>query len=1805
MLALKKTNTITIFLLIFILINLTKNYESLEEKYYFQLYPSESKEKPFLFHAYTPDARFITINSTEGENCKILENRIVNEYPIKDLSSVILYNKTFLIKTCFGPDTIVEITDEKNETFSYKNNNIGTEEKTIDKLKYCYSTAIYNPLNKRQYVIMTYWTDYIIEKGREKYIHKCIIFNPNLKTFTQEIVLAGNSNIIERLVNNNYYARSCITFRSTDIYCSINLDSDTSYGNSFIIDTSKIYLSDPQIHLIFSNTDFGENVYQKPIAIGKEIHDIFGGFFDAFLTEYHHEEKDKIMLVSSLFRKSLHGSFISVSDSSKKYYGINVEDSDVDQNLFNHLLPNENDLIIIYTMKTRDGMGLVLTRFNLTNSITYHRSFKEYSLSNYLRDDICSKPKHIQSIFVNSFINYNERDKALIEFAGKEKYYKYQKDIVTLIACEDENKNVFYESKKIIMPQCLNILDEINNNDYHYIKYKENNNVTLDIYNDPNLLSLRNVTIEFLPIDVKGDPIIIMVKTAKTNYTYINHTKTNIVVNPTHIRIFITINFRTKVGLALPYRIKQTSYMESAITCHLSSDICKFELIKIKDDECNIDYCIYCDQNICKKCKTSIEGILLDNENNRCVCDINNGFQLYPQIFYSIFEMCVCKDDYSFYKNTSLCRPNSELNNGSYYEDRKDDVSLIPIYDDCPKDCENCEVKNKTGDKTIFTCPNGKENTDTIETHQLVTDKINIDNFTFVPSGVDICIDEKHLDDFIWFEYSEHKFYYAKIEQCIYIIFNNSLFFYSNKDDCLFTNNANIPYIPYISKCLNIFTFTNYEEYKLFIENSKEYNPNEESIVIYKKINNYNFHLVNKQRDINFSELEISTECENKLKDFYQIDNDLNLLVFKVDIKTEGSLITQVEYSFYNPDPQKIYEKLDLYKCSSNETKRILKSSDDNGLKLDETNILYPIELNNQQRQNIRELKNNKIFLFNDNEPFYNDVCVKFTTSQKTDIYIDDRRKKYYISERVCSPNCKVIDYIVETDKIKCLCSIKYEHQLPEEISDNNQPFNKKVLAPNLQSLKCPKQAFGTSKNFGLIFTLILGLAFLMLSFHRKICGLKKVFSSFQSLFEKNLKEEEEKEPLIEDEPEHLYKKDKKCPEQAPDLIDEENDEFQEQYSDPSDEKNNKLKKEDVTSKDGTVLIKRSIKNSKIKKDEDTSNINEEKGSKMKVEIKETGIKGSIINLNKNVQKEENNNEDHKDSEDNNSNLIDLSRTNDEYGSKRSENEKGEGVSEVITKKMKKRKRSRSKKNLKKDSNVNSSDENSDEDEKESKKRKKSKSKSKKKKKNLIDEESNENDNEINKGKKKEEKKDIETSSIYTEGAKRKKEQNNENYDKDIEKDKEKDLLDVNDIMNKSDISSITNNNNIIKNESNKKVNDLFDNNNDEDDEDMEYDLDLIDNDNDKEKKSEKNNIDNKPSKKRKKKKKKGKNPANPPKSRRNDELISVKSSNSKKDDTTFNSDKKEIKENIINVQNINNRLNNSDRLLIRNSNNSIEEEKNNIDYVLDNLNYENSVKKDKRSLVKMFWSLIKNNNTIFYIVFCDFNDLFAKGSVLILSLSFYLFINIILMVDSSLLHLYVGKDKSLKEKFEGGSFAINIFIPFLAYILTSFVKQKVSLNQFIYDKLYQYRELCKQLEKKKKEDKNKIILKMHDIKTDVSKFKNEVDYNTSYITMAGGIFLIINWYVCTCFCGIYENSTLCLVTNTLMSMIFTFIITIILYIASSVLRYISIKEKKITLFSLSTLLNPSYVMYANKYNQEKDKKEKREPDNEKENNLL
>ena len=192
-----KSGKIILFLLYFFH-GITTLEDDLENKYYFQLYPSNNDGNSYLFHAYTPDKKLITINSTEREDCQKIKEENVNEYPIKGLSSVVSFNKSLLIKTCFAPDKIVEIINEKNETFSYKNNNYNSGSQNLDNIKYCYSTSIIDPEMKNEYAIMTYWTEFKLENGKEEYTHKAILFHPKKKDFTS-VTLVHERTLIEKI----------------------------------------------------------------------------------------------------------------------------------------------------------------------------------------------------------------------------------------------------------------------------------------------------------------------------------------------------------------------------------------------------------------------------------------------------------------------------------------------------------------------------------------------------------------------------------------------------------------------------------------------------------------------------------------------------------------------------------------------------------------------------------------------------------------------------------------------------------------------------------------------------------------------------------------------------------------------------------------------------------------------------------------------------------------------------------------------------------------------------------------------------------------------------------------------------------------------------------------------------------------------------------------------------------------------------------------------------------------------------------------------------------------------------------------------------------------------------------------------------------------------------------------------------------------------------------------------------------------------------------------------------------------------
>jgi len=417
------------FLLLFIIIKC----DTEDQKYYFQLYPSQDKEKPYLFYAYTPPSNFITINTTEKNNCTIIDNSKTTESAIKNLSSVIIYNNDLVIKTCFNPDLLVEI---KNDKINKK------KSKILSNVKYCYSTAIYSPNiinNQIEYAIITYWIEYELKNGKEFYTHKCMLYYINSQKFSEEIILKATQ---------NFYSEKCINLRSTDIFCSISSDEFT-YVNYFVIETKKLFTNNNN-HLVSSNVEIEKDVYQKIIATNLGLYDnLREYYYDIFISEYHNNKKDVTKLNFRLYKKG-ESKTLSFKDANFKSGELYIEQNYIEPNLFNMLYQKTNDTIVSYIKKVGKNNIYLLSRFNLTRSTENKNSTQ--LVSNYLREDICSNPKYMQSSYMTSFINYNFIEQSIIKKNGEQNYYKYQKDLVSLITCLNKDNKVEYEPKKIVLP---------------------------------------------------------------------------------------------------------------------------------------------------------------------------------------------------------------------------------------------------------------------------------------------------------------------------------------------------------------------------------------------------------------------------------------------------------------------------------------------------------------------------------------------------------------------------------------------------------------------------------------------------------------------------------------------------------------------------------------------------------------------------------------------------------------------------------------------------------------------------------------------------------------------------------------------------------------------------------------------------------------------------------------------------------------------------------------------------------------------------------------------------------------------------------------------------------------------------------------------------------------------------------------------------------------------------------------------------------------------------------------------------------
>ena len=157
----------------------------------------------------------------------------------------------------------------------------------------------------------------------------------------------------------------------------------------------------------------------------------------------------------------------------------------------------------------------------------------------------------------------------------------------------------------------------------------------------------------------------------------------------------------------------------------------------------------------------------------------------------------------------------------------------------------------------------------------------------------------------------------------------------------------------------------------------QNYTMNESMII--EGDNNYIYELTNTFNDNNNnSQYDLSTidlgECENILKRENEIDQNIPLILLKLEKTGEVASNRNIQFEVYHPITKK---KLDISVC-------------------DQIDFYIPVNLDKKTLDLYLDLQNYGYDLFNPNDSFYQDVCAYYTTENGTDVLLSDRKKYFF-----------------------------------------------------------------------------------------------------------------------------------------------------------------------------------------------------------------------------------------------------------------------------------------------------------------------------------------------------------------------------------------------------------------------------------------------------------------------------------------------------------------------------------------------------------------------------------------------------------------------------------------------------------------------------------------------------------------------------------------------------------------------------------------------------------------------------------------
>ena len=224
-------------------------------------------------------------------------------------------------------------------------------------------------------------------------------------------------------------------------------------------------------------------------------------------------------------------------------------------------------------------------------------------------------------------------------------------------------------------------------------------------------------------------------------------------------------------------------------------------------------------------------------------------------------------------------------------------------------------------------------------------------------------------------------------------------------------------------------------------------------------------------------------------------------------------------------------------------------------------------------------------------------------------------------------------------------------------------------------------------------------------------------------------------------------------------------------------------------------------------------------------------------------------------------------------------------------------------------------------------------------------------------------------------------------------------------------------------------------------------------------------------------------------------------------------------------------------------------------DFEINALEYEEALKIDHRNYFQYYISLLKYNHPLIFSFgsYKDYNSRIIKIFLFFFSFSLDFTINALFFSDDTMHKIYEDK----------GKYNLLFQLPQIIY--------STLISRFI-DALIKYLALSQDLfiEIKKEKDKKNLDNKY------IKKVKQTLKFKLILFFLIVFIILVFFLYYITCFCGIYENTQIHLINDSLISLATSLILPFILYLIPGIFRIPSLRVKKPTrsgLYKLSKIL--------------------------------